>query len=124
MITVGTDAMGVQSTARSIGCPTAPTDGKAGSPRICWRLGLIGKMGPRNPPDFKFSNTTHPTVPGRSVAPTTATDCGLNNLFRLYWLMLFPLFLPIHKPRCFAFPGEHTLQPPFIQEFTGKDYED
>ena len=41
------------------------------------RLGLIGKTVPPKGLLIKFHRTVRPTLPAFSVAPTTATDCGV-----------------------------------------------
>lgn len=46
------------------------------------------------------------------------------SLFRGHWLTVFSLFLPLHNPPGFAFPGEHTPQLAFIKESAKKDHED
>ena len=57
-------------------CGSAARDGKQGTPSTDSRPGLTANSAPENPPFSRFSTRLRPTVPGRSLAPTTAIEAG------------------------------------------------
>src|SRR5690242_12233931 len=75
-ITPGAAAAGVTITARSTFSGTAATSGQQGTPSTLRRLGLTGYTGPPNGVRSRLLSTVRPTLPGVSVAPTTATLRG------------------------------------------------
>jgi hypothetical protein len=72
----GTMAAGVTMTARSTRSGTAAIAGYARTPRMLEYFGFTGYTVPPNGLLIRFHKMVRPTVPGRSVAPTTATVFG------------------------------------------------
>ena len=75
-MSAGTDGGGVTMTARSTGSPMAVSEGDALMPRMALRVGLTGKTVPPKGLLMRFHRMVRPTLPSRSVAPTTATPRG------------------------------------------------
>jgi hypothetical protein len=65
-------------TARSTGSGMAARLGYDLMPRMLLYLGLTGKIVPPKDVEIRFHRMVRATLPGRSVAPTTATLFGLN----------------------------------------------
>jgi hypothetical protein len=72
----GIVAGGVHSTAMSGGAGRASTVAWQGWPSSSLRDGLTACTGPLKAPARRLRHTVAPTLPGRSDAPTTATEAG------------------------------------------------
>ena len=83
-----TPAGGVQISASSGVRGSAATLGQAFTPSTLAWLRFTAYSAPSNPPWRRLRHTVEPTLPGRSEAPTTATDSGCSRLSR--WRMLMP----------------------------------
>jgi len=77
-ITSGTVRGGVAITARSTRGGTLPIASKQGTPCTLLYLGFTAYSAPRYFAARMFWTSTAPTEPARSLAPTSATDCGSN----------------------------------------------
>ena len=73
----GTVCAGATITARSTSAGTSEMLGYALTPSTFGRLALTGKTVPPNGLLTRFHMMVRPTLPGRSVAPITATVSGL-----------------------------------------------
>ena len=60
--------------ARSTGCGSSAMPGWQGKPSTSARRGLTGWIAPSKPPRTSCSISCSPNEPGRSLAPTTATE--------------------------------------------------
>ncbi len=60
----------------STGSGRSASDGKQGRPQTVAYPGLTANSGPWKPPFSRFSTVLRPTVPLRSVAPSTAIERG------------------------------------------------
>src|SRR5271165_2774114 len=75
----GTVSAGVVTTTRSTLSGRSETFGYSLMPSTFGRLELTGNTVPPNGLLSRFHNTERPTLPARSVAPTTATLRGAKN---------------------------------------------
>ena len=71
----GTSAAGTAITARPTSSGIAASEGEVATPSISDRFGLTAYTG-HSATAVTFFHSSLPTVPGRSDAPTTATDVG------------------------------------------------
>ena len=83
----GIVAGGVQMMARSGACGRRATSCQTCRPSSVSYFGLTGNSGPLKPPSRRLRRIVAPTLPGRSDAPTRATDFGANSCLRLRTLI-------------------------------------
>src|SRR5579871_152714 len=78
----GTEGGGVTTTARSTSSGISEIEGYAFTPNTLERFGLTGNTVPPNGLVTRFQRMVRPTLPGFSVAPTTATVLGAKKTSR------------------------------------------